>query len=186
MFDRRALLALSGLAGCAVVAAWMRWPKSALGFGPVSLGQKRADVLTGLGPGFFAQDLCGGMLGVLYNVRDPGFPTSDGDAMPVMAMFGPSGEHVSEISASLSWPNGGMSLGNWHALVIAQEAEIGRRIAASPNVSSTQDDDIAIEMSRVFRANGATVTLRSRWMRRSGAAFSQIHLLAAGQTRVIA
>jgi hypothetical protein len=186
MIDRRAILGLSGLAGCAAAVGWLSWPRRAFGFGPVSLGQTKDAALTALGPGFFAQDLCSGMLGVLYNVRDPGFATSDGDAMPVMAMFGTVGDRVTEISASLSWPNGGMPIESWHTLVTAQETEIGRRIGTTGRAAGSLNDDLAAETSREFKTGDATVTLRSRWMRRSGAAFSHIHLLAAGETRVIA
>jgi hypothetical protein len=126
------------------------------------------------------------MLGVLYSARDPGFATSDGDAMPVMAMFGTAGDRVTEISASLSWPNGGMPIESWHTLVTAQETEIGRRAGTAGRAAGSLNDDLAAETSREFRTGEAVVTLRSRWMRRSGAAFSQIHLLAAGETRVIA
>ena len=185
MLDRRALLALCGLMGGAATVGLLTWPRKALGFGPVTLGQARTAALTDLGPGFLAEELCSGQLGVLYSVRDPGFITADNDAIPVMAMFGKMSDRVSEISASLSWPNGGMSFKDWGKLVLAQEAEVGRRTGASPRTAAALEDDIAVETSREFKRQDAIVTLRSRWMRRSGATFSRVHLLATGEASVI-
>ena len=185
MIDRRAVLGLSGLMGC-VAAGLLLWPHSALGFGPVRLQETRRKTLAALGPASIAERLCGGMLGVLYSVHDQSFETADNDAIAVMAMFGKSSDRVSEISAALSWPNGGVSFKNWGRLVIAQEAEIGRRTHARPRTIAAMEDDIAVETSREFKRGDATVTLRSRWMRRSGATFSRIHLLAAGEASVIA
>ena len=78
-----------------------------------------------------------------------------------------------------------MSFKDWGKLVLAQEAEVGRRTGASPRTAAALEDDIAVETSREFKRQDAIVTLRSRWMRRSGATFSRVHLLATGEASVI-
>ena len=186
MLDRRHVLACAGGAAIVATAGILAWPRSALGFGPVSLRQSRAAALQHLGPGALTSKLCGGVDGTLYSVRDPGFVTDAGEAIPAMAMFGTGNGSVSEIQASLSWPNGGMELDDWQKLVTAQERELARRIGASQRSATRSQDALGIEVEHTFVAADAVVQLRSRWMQRSGAAFSRIHWLAAGEKSVIA
>ncbi len=185
MIDRRHILALTGGAAIVGVAGVFAWPRPALGFGPVTLRQPRAVALERLGPGSLASELCGGVDGTLYSVRDPGFDTENHEAIPVMAMFGAEDGSVSEISASLSWPNGGMTAEDWYKLAGNQEAELSRRIGSVERAASRTDDDLALETETTFTRADAIVQLRSRWMRRSGAAFSRLHWIAAGQKSVI-
>ena len=185
MIDRRHILALAGGAAIVGVAGVLAWPRPALGFGPVTLRQPRAAALERLGPGALASELCGGVDGTLYSVRDPGFETENNESIPVMAMFGAEDGSVSEISASLSWPNGGISAEDWHKLVTRQEAELLRRIVSANRTASRADDDLALETETTFTHADAIIQLHSRWMRRSGAAFSRLHWIAAGQKSVI-
>ena len=185
MIDRRHILALTGGAGIIGMTGVLAWPRPALGFGPVALRQLRGVALERLGPGALVSELCGGVDGTLYSVRDPGFETANAEAIPVMAMFGAEDGSVSEISASLSWPNGGISAEDWHKLVARQEAELLRRIGSVDRAATRADDDLALETETTFTHADAIVQLRSRWMRRSGAAFSRLHWIAAGQKSVI-
>ncbi|EHL99448.1 hypothetical protein HMPREF9946_03210 [Acetobacteraceae bacterium AT-5844] len=175
---RLALLAVGG----AALAWWASPAKARRGFGPVHLGMPRQEALRVLGPAALPAPLCSGVEGVLYDWPDAALSTR---LVPVMAMFGGAAGGVSEMQASLSHAKGGLSEAEWQALAARQLAVMRRRLEREA-VEETSEPD-ALGASRIWRFDHpqATVTLASRWMRRSGASFTRLHWLATGQRGVI-
>jgi hypothetical protein len=179
---RRGALLLAG-GGLAAGVAWLAWPSAgAPGFGPLRLGMTRAEALRALGPAALPAPLCGGVEGVLFDWPDPALHPRP---VPAMAMFGIAGARLSEMEASLSHPDGGIGFPEWQALVAAQREEMARRLRAAPQQGAAEEDALGAARHWRFAAAGAEVTLAARWMRRSGAGYTRLHWLAAGQEAVI-
>lgn len=187
MLNRRDMLAMGaagfvGLSGAAAAALWFSRP--ALGFGLISLGQSREATLRLLGADALAAELCGGVDGALYEARDGALLGGEDRAIPAMAMFGGEQGAVSEIEASLSWADGGLSIERWRDLVANQTQELTKRTGGVATLAASEDDLGAAQRADLIRSDG-TASLQARWMRRSGAAFTRLHWIAAGQTSVI-
>lgn len=183
VLPRRGALLLAGGA-LAAGAAWLAWPRAAPpGFGPLRLGMRRAEALRALGPAALPAPLCDGVEGVLFDWPDPALHPRP---VPAMAMFGAAEEHLSEMEASLSHPDGGLGQAAWQALVASQREELARRLSATPQQGPAEEDAMGAGQQWRFATQGAEVTLAARWMRRSGAGFTRLHWLAAGQKAVIA
>jgi hypothetical protein len=179
---RRGALLLAG-GGLAAGVAWLAWPSAAApGFGPLRLGMTREEALRALGPAALPAPLCGGVEGVLFDWPDPALHPRP---VPAMAMFGIAGARLSEMEASLSHPDGGIGFPEWQALVAAQREEMARRLRAAPQQTVAEEDTLGAARHWRFAAAGAEVTLAARWMRRSGAGYTRLHWLAAGQEAVI-
>ncbi|RKK01629.1 hypothetical protein EBE87_05395 [Pseudoroseomonas wenyumeiae] len=178
---RGALLLAGGV--LAAGASWLAWPRAAApGFGPLHLGMTRAEALRALGPAALPAPLCGGVEGVLFDWPDPALHPRP---VPAMAMFAATEARLSEMEASLSHPDGGLGLAEWQAMVAAQREEMARRLGTTPQPGPAEEDAMGAARHWRFAAAGAEVTLASRWMRRSGAGYTRLHWLAAGQEAVI-
>jgi hypothetical protein len=171
-------LALGGLAAC------LDWPGDpAPGFGPLRLGMTRAEALRALGPAALPVPLCAGVEGVVFDWPDLALSPRP---VPAMAMFGGASTRLSEMEASLSRPEGGLDLAQWQALVAGQREEVARRLRAAPLAEAAEEDALGASQRWRFGTPTASVTLEARWMRRSGAGYTRLHWLAAGEDAVIA
>jgi hypothetical protein len=178
--SRRSALLLAG--GGLACASLGRPAQGASGFGPLRLGMTRVAALRALGAAALPVPLCAGLEGVMFDWPDPVLSPRP---VPGMAMFGMVGGRIGEMEASLSRPEGGLDEAGWRAAAVALRQEWQRRLGLEPVSVAESGDAMGALLQWRFDAPDAALSVAARWMRRSGASYTRLHWLAAGQEAAI-